>query len=291
MAFKTDTIKLKLYTGSDPTADNGELAIVDNVLRLKSNGSWADVSSSSGGGASQLSDLSDVLTSPSTEFDVPYVNSSSQLTFQSLITTLNDSGALDTESSFTDDNAHLMTSKAIKNKIIDLVDGYGFLTSETSHADVLVDGDFGSAGLMTTDGAGAYTITTNNSVNWNTAYVWGDHSSVGYVKNFTDVQSNLSSHIMISAAERNQKHIAMGDPSGFKYVLPVAAIAMNDNTIIEIINHSSYNQTLSTMNFHIMYLTNTQTQSTADIIIEKGQRALILPKPADNKYFVSILIA
>lgn len=34
------------------------------------------------------------------------------------------------------------------------------LQSETSHADVVVDGDFSSAGLMTTDGSGTYSITT-----------------------------------------------------------------------------------------------------------------------------------
>jgi len=33
------------------------------------------------------------------------------------------------------------------------------LQSETSHADVVVDGDFASAGLMTTDGSGTYSIT------------------------------------------------------------------------------------------------------------------------------------
>ena len=33
------------------------------------------------------------------------------------------------------------------------------LQSETSHADVLVDGDFASAGLMTSDGSGTYSIT------------------------------------------------------------------------------------------------------------------------------------
>ena len=36
----------------------------------------------------------------------------------------------------------------------------GYLTSETSHADVLVDGDFASAGFMKTDGAGNYSIDT-----------------------------------------------------------------------------------------------------------------------------------
>lgn len=36
-----------------------------------------------------------------------------------------------------------------------------YLTSETSHADVLVDGDFTSAGFMRTDGAGNYSIDAN----------------------------------------------------------------------------------------------------------------------------------
>ena len=53
----------------------------------------------------------------------------------------------------------------------------GYLTSETSHADVLVDGDFGSAGLMKTNGSGTYSIVTDNSSNWDTAYGWGDHST------------------------------------------------------------------------------------------------------------------
>jgi len=57
----------------------------------------------------------------------------------------------------------------------------GYLTSETSHADVVVDGDFATAGLMTTDGSGTYTVTTNNSSNWDTAYGWGDHSTEGYL--------------------------------------------------------------------------------------------------------------
>lgn len=57
----------------------------------------------------------------------------------------------------------------------------GYLTSETSHTDVVVDGDFTTAGLMTTDGSGTYTVTTNNSANWNTAYGWGDHSTEGYL--------------------------------------------------------------------------------------------------------------
>lgn len=37
------------------------------------------------------------------------------------------------------------------------------LQSESSHADVVVDGDFSSAGLMTTDGSGTYSITAASS--------------------------------------------------------------------------------------------------------------------------------
>ena len=59
----------------------------------------------------------------------------------------------------------------------------GYLTSETSHADVLVDSDFDSAGLMVRgDSAGDYSVITDNSSNWNTAYGWGDHSIAGYPK-------------------------------------------------------------------------------------------------------------
>ena len=58
----------------------------------------------------------------------------------------------------------------------------GYLTSETSHADVVVDGDFASSGLMKRGGtSGTYSIITDNSSNWNTAYGWGNHGSQGYL--------------------------------------------------------------------------------------------------------------
>ena len=56
----------------------------------------------------------------------------------------------------------------------------GYLTSQTSHADVLVDGDFASAGLMKTNGSGTYSIVTDNSTNWDTAFGWGNHATAGY---------------------------------------------------------------------------------------------------------------
>jgi len=67
----------------------------------------------------------------------------------------------------------------------------GYLTSETSHADVLVDGDFSSAGLMKTNGSGTYSIATDNSTNWDTAYGWGNHASAGYLTSFTETFTSL----------------------------------------------------------------------------------------------------
>lgn len=57
----------------------------------------------------------------------------------------------------------------------------GYLTSQTSHADVVVDGDFTSQGLMARGASsGTYSIVTDNSTNWNTAYGWGNHASANY---------------------------------------------------------------------------------------------------------------
>ncbi len=55
----------------------------------------------------------------------------------------------------------------------------GYLTSQTSHADVLQDGDFTSQGIMLRGAsAGVYSILADNSTNWNTAYGWGNHSGL-----------------------------------------------------------------------------------------------------------------
>ena len=65
-----------------------------------------------------------------------------------------------------------------------------YLTAETSHADVVIDGDFTSEGLMKRgSSAGSYTIITDNSSNWNAAFSWGDHSSVGYIED-SDFSAN-----------------------------------------------------------------------------------------------------
>ena len=54
----------------------------------------------------------------------------------------------------------------------------GYLTTQTSHADVVVDGDFSSNGILRRTSAGVYGIITDNSTNWNTAYGWGNHAGL-----------------------------------------------------------------------------------------------------------------
>ena len=197
MAFKTDTLKLKLLT-SDAEADevNGELAIVNNVLRIRTGGSWADVSSGGGGGggAANLFDLNDVASTPADadQNDVGVINGSDELVFQKLTLDNIDSSALYSGSDFGDDNTHLMTAQAIKNKIED----YGYTTG----TDFITNAQFGSAGIMATDGAGSYSVVTNNSTQWDTAYSWTqDPSNYSTVEDLNDL-SDVSTPATLDAA-------------------------------------------------------------------------------------------
>lgn len=168
MAFKTDTIKLKLLS-NDNQADevDGELAVVNDVLRLRTGGAWSDVSSGGGGGASELQDLSDVPSAPSTEHTVGVVNNANQLQFAKLSVDNIHTDSLNTSTTWDNDDTTLATTAAIQ----DWVEGQSYLTTETSHADVVVDGDFAAEGIMRRGNApGVYSIITDNSSNWDTAY-------------------------------------------------------------------------------------------------------------------------
>ena len=134
MAFKTDTIKLNHGYTSDPTGTDGELAVVGNagnrVLKLYDDGAWADVSASAGGGAAELNELSDVLSSPSTENHVAFVTldaaaaNAPKLEFGFLSIDMIGSDTLDTGVESSDLNTTIMSSLAIKNKI----EGYAYST-------------------------------------------------------------------------------------------------------------------------------------------------------------------
>lgn len=45
--------------------------------------------------------------------------------------------------------------------------------------------------LKVTTGTGALSVVTDNSANWNTAYGWGDHSSVGYIEDITGTANQV----------------------------------------------------------------------------------------------------
>jgi len=79
----------------------------------------------------------------------------------------------------------------------------GYLTSQTSHADVVVDGDFTSTGLMKRGAtAGSYSVITDNSTNWDTAYGWGNHASAGYLTSVGSI--NNATDVTISSVANNQ---------------------------------------------------------------------------------------
>ena len=88
----------------------------------------------------------------------------------------------------------------------------GYLTSETSHSDVVVDGDFTSAGLMSRGGSsGTYSIVTDNSNNWNTAYGWGNHASAGYLTSYTVTASDLNSISITALSDVNTAGASVND--------------------------------------------------------------------------------
>ena len=88
----------------------------------------------------------------------------------------------------------------------------GYLTSETSHSDVVVDGDFTSAGLMSRGASsGTYSIITDNSNNWNTAYGWGNHASAGYLTSYTVTASDLNTISITALSDVNTAGASVND--------------------------------------------------------------------------------
>jgi len=61
-------------------------------------------------------------------------------------------------------------------------------------AGAVMDGDFSSNGIMTRTGAGSYSITTDNTSNWDTAYSWGDHAVAGYLTAHPTISTSGSSN-------------------------------------------------------------------------------------------------
>jgi len=140
--------------GSNDTEDH-VLAINDSTGLL----SKRSVSSIGGGGASSLNDLSDVSnTSPADRHVLVYDG----------VTDNQYENRLLVEADISDLGNYSIVGHA--HTFSDISDfSTGVSTYETSHSNVLIDGDFASAGLMKTDGSGGYSVITDNSTAWNLA--------------------------------------------------------------------------------------------------------------------------
>lgn len=77
----------------------------------------------------------------------------------------------------------------------------------------LYDGLFSSTGLLKRTGVKTYSIITDSSSNWNTAYSWGNHASAGYA-----TATNLNNHIADST-----KHVPANGTANNKKVLMATA--------------------------------------------------------------------
>ena len=194
----------------DTGSSLGELADVNLATApqtgqvLKYDGSnWVAAADGTGGGGIALTDLS-VSTASAGTAALSYNNVSGVFTY----TPPDLSGYLtsytETDPVFSASAAAGITSGQITNWTSAYNWGnhalVGYLTSETSHADVVVDGDFTSNGLLKRTGAGTYTSVTDNSSNWDTAFGWGDHSTQGYL---TTLALNGVSDVTITSPQTN----------------------------------------------------------------------------------------
>ena len=116
-----------------------------------------DVSGGGGGGGLTYADFSVSVASAGTA-NLSYNNSTGVTTY-----TPPDLSSYLTDYTVTqsDVTAHQAALSITESQISDL---QSYLTSETSHADVLVDGDFGSAGFMKTNGSGTYSVDNSTYV-------------------------------------------------------------------------------------------------------------------------------
>ena len=116
-----------------------------------------DVSGGGGGGGLTYGDFSVSVASPGSA-NLSYNNGTGVYTY-----TPPDLSSYLTSYTVTegDVTAHQAALSITESQISDL---QSYLTSETSHADVVVDGDFPSAGFMKTNGSGTYSVDANTYV-------------------------------------------------------------------------------------------------------------------------------
>ena len=136
-------------------------------------------------------------------------------------------------------------------------------SSVSSADDILYDTDFTSAGLMTTNGSGTYSITTNNSSNWNTAYTY---SQVGHLPL---AGGTISGNLIATSGQILPNELSMGDN---KKIL----IGNGDDLKIYHDGSNSYIQDTATGNLLItsngasVQINKGTTENMAEFIVDGG---------------------
>lgn len=88
--------------------------------------------------------------------------------------------------------------------------------TDVDSTDDIIDGDFGTAGLMKTDGAGSYSVIFDSSTNWNTAHVHSQDNTQAhsdYLLNDAD-DSTTGKLTMSSGTVTNQLTVGSLSSSG-----------------------------------------------------------------------------
>jgi len=102
---------------------------------------------------------------------------------------------------------------------------------------VVVDGDFTSQGIMLRGAsAGSYSILTDNSANWNTAFGWGDHSTAGY-QTTALLNGAIDSHL--NQSNPTSGYVLSWNGSDYAWVAQSGGSSYSDSDVDTHLNTSS----------------------------------------------------
>ena len=157
-----------------------------------------------------------------------------------------------------------------------------YLTSETSHADVLVDGDFASAGFMKTDGSGTYSIDANTYL---TSVAFGDLTSTpttlsGY--GITDAASSTATAVTVVGDDSTGTAITLGETFKIAGTQNVTTAVSGDTLTITGPDLSNYlqntgTQTIDNLSFNDNIIS---TSSNADLNLNPGGTGQVVANSA-----------
>ena len=147
----------------------------------------------------------------------------------------------------------------------------GYISSETSHADVVVDGDFTSQGIMLRGASsGTYSILTDNSSNWNTAYTnmhtHANKSALDLVSGTNtgdETETSIKTKLGISVLSGSNT----GDQDLSGYVLKTTTVnskALNANIVLSTADIADSTNKRYVTDAHLTLLGNTSGTNSGD---------------------------